>query len=106
MLLCEDSIYVAEYLQDGYTVNSRKLIIKNPYGFATYQLSEAYYDCGLINRIKHYSQYMAIVKLFSLDKKKLNKYNKTPAIIKVLSGLFLAHYISLYKKIKDEFNGV
>lgn len=105
MLLCEDSIYVAEYLPDGYTVNSKKLIVKNPYGSAVYQLSEAYYDYGLVNRIKHHSQYMALVKLFSLDKKKLIKYNKTSAMVKILSWFFIVHYISLYKKIKNEFGG-
>lgn len=106
MLLCEDTIYVADYLQDGYTLNSKKLTISNPYGAAVCHLSEAYYNCGLINRIKHHSQYMALVKLFSLDKKKLRQYNKTPVIIKIFSGLFVKHYITLYKKIKSEDGGV
>lgn len=106
MLLCEDAIYVGDYLQDGYTLNSKKLTITNPYGSAVHHLSEAYYGRGLINRIKHHSQYVALVKLFSLDKKKLIKYNKTPIMIKIMSGFLFVHYISLYKQLKNEYGGV
>ena len=97
--------FVSVFTVSNLFILAKKLIVKNPYGSAVYQLSEAYYDYGLVNRIKHHSQYMALVKLFSLDKKKLIKYNKTSAMVKILSWFFIVHYISLYKKIKNEFGG-
>jgi glycosyltransferase involved in cell wall biosynthesis len=103
MLLREEAIYVCEYLEDGYTKNARRLTAKNPYGSALAQLSEAYYAYGIINRVKHYAQYLSLVKVYDLDKGVLITYDKASFITKALSRLILWHYIPLYKKLKEEF---
>lgn len=99
MLLCEDSIYVAEYLSDGYTKNSKKLVVSNPYGTAVDCLFEAYHHVKLLQKMKNYAQYLAIVKVFKLDKNLIKKYNRSNIFIKGFARVLLIHYIRLYKKI-------
>ena len=103
MLLCENAIYICEYLEDGYTKNARKLTANNPYGSAYAQLSEAHYDYGVIKKAKHYSQYLALIRVYSLDRSRLVSCNKVSLPVKALAILFLYHYIALYKKLKEEF---
>lgn len=102
MLLCEEGIYVSEYLEDGYTANGAKLTMKNPYGFAVDCLSEAYYVNRLPYQIKKYAQYLGAVNFFRLDKKRLNDYNKTKIMIRILAVFLLPHYIRHFKKLERE----
>lgn len=100
MLLCEDKIYVCDYLKDGYTKNANKLIIDNPYGSATFFLSESIYANKLLVKSKNYAQFKTMVKMFKLKKEKFNI--KPNIFIRILGGIFENHYFKLYNKITNE----
>lgn len=96
MLLCEDEIYISDYLSDGYTKNAVKLAINNPYGSAMAFLSESIYGNKIIYRSKNYAEYLAFIDLFHLDETRLNKYTKPNRLIHILGHLCSPHYKQLY----------
>lgn len=105
MLLFEDGLYVCEYLPDGYTSNTDKLMIKNPKGTALACLSEAYYSDNLVYRVKNYAQSLALSNLFSFSMNKANVYNyKISFYIKMLAWIFKGHYIKLFEGIKKKYD--
>lgn len=99
MILKEDVIYVSDYLEDGYTKNSNRLIYNNPYGVAYGCLSECRYNPRFIVRLKNYAMYRGILITFKIDKTKLKEYNKTTLIEKMISIMFVPHYIKLLRGI-------
>ena len=102
MLLCEEGIYVSEYLEDGYTVNASRLTMNNPYGFAVDCLSEAYYVNRFFYQLKKYAQYLAAVSYFELDKGKLAEYNKTKGLVKLFAIVFCPHYKRRFKMLDEK----
>jgi glycosyltransferase involved in cell wall biosynthesis len=101
MLLCEDPIYVCEYLADGYTKNAVKLTLNNPYGSSFAFLSESIHANNLLQKAKNYAQYLALIRIFSLNCRKFPKIQKPSIQVKILGLLFSSHYIRLYKRILD-----
>ena len=72
MLLCNERIYLFEYLEDGLSSNYKKNIVNSPYGNAYDHLSESYYGKKYIYRSLHYSAFIAICHIFGLTKSLLN----------------------------------
>lgn len=103
MVLFEDPIYVCEYLPDGYSQNIDRLTISNPYGSATLYLSEAVYGEKMLYKIKNYSQYLALVDLFSLDKNRIYAGKKPCFFICIGGKLIKTHYIKLFRKMKKQY---
>jgi len=103
MALFEDAIYICEYLPDGYTSNTEKLTIKNPYGSAVANLFEAAYAENLLYKIKNYSQYLALIRVFKLDKKRLSSFCKPNFIIRFAGHIILSHYIKLFERLRLKY---
>lgn len=103
MALFEDPIYICEYLPDGYTQNTDRLTIRNPYGSATANLSEAVYGEKLIYKIKNYSQYLALSELFDLDKKRISVGKKPGFFIRILAWIVKKHYVDLFERMKKTY---
>ncbi len=97
MYLCEDRIYVSEYLPDGYTANANRLAVSNPYGSAYAFLSEAHYSLKNLDKVKNYAQYLAFMEIFNLQMpKKENCFTLSRTTCfggKLLKG----HYVRLYR---------
>ena len=98
MILCEEEICICDYLPDGYTKNLDSLISNNPYGHAVGILSDSLYTSRFINKIKKYSEYKGIKKVYNLSDDYLQKYDNTCGFIKFLSIFFVPHYVILYGK--------
>ena len=98
----DDVIYEYEYQDTGYSKNSNRLISKNPYGTAVGYLSEAKYATKCLQRMKAYAEYLAICKVFGLDR------NRVEYEIQVgnhfveykLAWLLMRHYEALFAQIK------
>ena len=105
MVLCEDEIYIAEYLSDGYTKNVERLLLRNPYGTAVDCLFESCYEHGLLKKIKYYAQYLALIKVFGLSKNVFYKYKRCSVIVRMAARILIRRYIKLYGQ-KREKHGV
>lgn len=103
MALFEDAIYVCEYLPDGYTSNTEQLLIKNPYGSALDFLSESQYGVKFVYKMKCYSQYLALIRIFSLNKSRLQIVNKPNLLVRFVAWLVFPHYMSLFKKVRKRY---
>ena len=103
MVLCEDKIYLCEYMPDGYTQNTDKLMIKNPMGTATMCLSEAYYGSDIIYKAKNYSQYLALIQLFSLDSRRIRICPKPKLYIRIMGWILKEHYIRFFGRMKAKY---
>lgn len=101
MAICNESIYVSEYLDDGYTKNASIIRIRNPKGTALDFYLEACYGKRIIYRLKCCSQYLAFLYLFDIDKFDYN--DKIPKSIIRLSYFFVPHYYTLYKKLVKKY---
>ena len=101
MLLCDEAIYTAEYLPDGYTKNIQKLIANNPQGVAVDCLFESFYHTRVLERLKGYAQYRAVVNTFKLKKETFKKYNKASFLVKAGAWLLMPHYLRLYKRLGE-----
>lgn len=102
MLLCEEQIYISEYLADGYTKNSARLMLCNPYGYSVDCLSEAYNNPHFIYKAKKYAQYLAAVSFFKLKKDVLREYDRCTFFTKLAAILLKAHYTRLFKEAKNK----
>lgn len=103
MALFNEGIYLFEYLPDGYTSNTERLLINNPYGTALANLYEAYYGNKCIYRAKNYSQYLALVDLFELDRGKINGPGKQSVVIRIAGRMLKAHYIKLFDRYRKDY---
>ena len=103
MALFEEGIYVCEYLPDGYTSNFERVLVKNPCGSALFYLQEAIYGSDLLQKVKGFSQYKALVYLFGLDEKTFGSISRPNAIIRMGATLLLPHYLKLFKILREKY---
>lgn len=103
MVLFEDPIYICEYLEDGYTYNTERLMISNPYGSATANLSEAVYGKKLLYRVKNYAQYLAFLHLFQMDRKRIDIGKIPGAFIRIAAYGIRSHYVRLFERIRSKY---
>ena len=98
MLLFEDGIYYSEYLEDGYTKNASKLLMKNPYGSAYGFLSESLHNSKFKKKVKNYAQFLSFVKLFDLDTNIFYKLDRPGAIVRLCGRCVRTHYDISFSK--------
>lgn len=101
MLWIDKTIYIFEYQEDGYTNNSKQIIVNNPYGAAYGYLSESVYATKALDRIKNYAEYKAICRIFKLDTSLFpNIY--VGIIERVASLAMMKHYYHIFQTLKEE----
>ena len=100
MAICDDYIYVSEYLDDGYTKNANRLKTSNPKGAALDFYLETIYGKNTKYRIKCYSQFLTFSLLFNINRMDCS-LGEVPILIKIVSFLLIPHYYFIYKKILD-----
>lgn len=103
MCWIDDVIYRYEYQETGYSKNSNRLIANNPYGAAAGYFSEAQYATKILQRVKAYSEYLAISDVFDLKKVIIEKtgHRKVNLVEKALARVFINHYKSLFIQIQN-----
>lgn len=68
MYITDEAFYVAEYLQDGYTLNMHEVLNKNPYGFQAYIIQRLKLDKKIKYIIEDTWQYIAIKEKIGDDR--------------------------------------
>lgn len=103
MCWIDDVIYRYEYQETGYSKNSNRLIANNPYGAAAGYFSEAQYATKILQRVKAYSEYLAISDVFDLKKVTIEKtgHRKVNLLEKALARVLINHYKSLFIQIQN-----
>lgn len=98
----DDVIYEYEYQDSGYSRNSNRLIANNPYGAAVGYLSEAKYATKCLQKAKSYAEYLAICKVFGLEKTKVEHEIQMEYyfVEHKLANLLMRHYEKLFLQIK------
>ena len=100
----KNKIYISDYQVDGYTKNVQKIYRICPYGMAISNLSQSSnYYYSLKKRMIAYARHMAIIKVFSLDIRKLNFQYEIKWYVKMLSVfIFPILFIHNKRKIKEQ----
>lgn len=101
MVWIEKTIYSYEYQIGGYSSNRNRIIAKNPNGTACSYISDAHFAKSLIQRIKHYSMFLSICRVFKLDEKELKTY-KVKLNVSLPAILLIPHYDRIFKRIKQQ----
>ena len=99
MVWVDEVIYIFEYQQTGYTLNSSKLLLKNPRGVAMGYLSNAIYGTKIIDRAKAYAAFIAMKKVFKITSRQYCD-SIIPKSIKLIGTLLKNHYKKLFKNLK------
>ena len=74
LLLLDDIIYICEYLKDGYTLNTIKLLKKNHYSYMTMKLQSSRISKRMVYKVKHMGGYIAMGLCIG-EKKLIKKSN-------------------------------
>lgn len=95
MMLMNKIIYICNYLNDGYTKNTIKLLKENPYSYMIMKLQSSRISKNIIYKIKHMAGYIAM-GIFVNEKKLIKKSNNyILAMISFPLGLLI--YIIRFK---------
>lgn len=96
MKIINDTLYICEYLKDGYTATMRKVIKNNPKGYEAYIVQRIDFDDCIKERFFDSIRYICI-KFIQGEKKISNSRHKLYSLLALLPGYIL--YIKEYKKI-------
>lgn len=103
MVYVDDTIYVFEYQESGYTMNSDRLLAKNPKGAAMGFLSDAVYGINLLDMAKAYASFSSIKKVFGIGKETYPK-SVVKTTVKIVATLLKPHYNKLFQRINLQYN--
>ena len=103
MVYVDEAIYIFEYQESGYTMNSNKLLAKNPKGAAMGFLSDAVYGTNFIDMTKAYASFLSVKKTFGIYNKIYPKYS-VKASVRIMAVLLKPHYNRLFRKINLRYN--
>ncbi len=103
MVYVDEAIYVFEYQESGYTMNSNKLLAKNPRGAAMGFLSDAVYGTNFIDMSKAYAAFSSVKKIFGIRDEIYPKYS-VKASVRIMAVLLKPHYNKLFRKINSRYN--
>ena len=92
----KDGVYVCEYLNDGYTNNSTKLISNNPKGYILAAEQELYIAKSLRGKLRAYAK-VVLGNWLANNKKFIKKYDNKFLIILSMPMAY-AIYLKKYKK--------
>lgn len=101
MAIADKGIYVAEYLPDGYSGNIESVRARNPYGTALDYLSEACCSCSYVDKAKYYAQFISYCRIFSLDKRQFEKYEKPRTGVRIAGKLLSPHYDRIFVRHRE-----
>lgn len=97
--LISEIIYLAEYMNDGYTNQGNKLKLNNPKGYAYYLKQRSMIVNNYKLKIKYISEYYGWVKINRLNHDDF-KTISIPVALGILGKILSHHYIKLYSKLK------
>lgn len=103
MVYVDEAIYVFEYQESGYTMNSNKLLAKNPKGAAMGFLSDAVYGTNFIDMSKAYAAFSSVKKTFGICGEIYPKCS-VKASVRIMAVLLKPHYNKLFRKINLRYN--
>ncbi len=103
MVYIDDAIYIFEYQETGYTMNSNRLLAKNPKGTAMGFLSDAIYGINLLDKAKAYASFSSVKKIFRIPDE-IYLESGVKATVKITAALLKPHYNKLFKKINLKYN--
>lgn len=96
MLLMDKIIYICEYLDDGYTKNTIKILKKSPYSYMVMKLQSSKVSKKILYKIKHMAGYIAM-GIYVKDKELIKKSNN-PILAIISAPLGLLIYIIRFKE--------
>lgn len=103
MVYIDEAIYIFEYQESGYTMNSNKLLARNPKGAAMGFLSDAVYGTNFIDMAKAYASFSSVKKTFGICGEIYPKYS-VKASVRIMAVLLKLHYNRLFRKINLRYN--
>lgn len=103
MVYIDDAIYIFEYQESGYTMNSNRLLAKNPKGAAMGFLSDAIYGINLLDKAKAYASFSSIKKVFGIPDENYLE-SEVKATVRIAAALLKPHYNKLFEKINMQYN--
>ncbi len=103
MVYVDDTIYVFEYQESGYTMNSNRLLARNPKGAAMGFLSDAVYGINWLDMAKAYASFFSIKKVFGIRKETYPKC-VVKTTVKILAAFLKPHYNRLFQQINLQYN--
>lgn len=103
MVYADEAIYVFEYQESGYTMNSNKFLANNPKGAAMGFLSDAVYGTNFIDMSKAYAAFSSVKKIFGIRDEIYPKYF-VKASVRIMAVLLKPHYNKLFRKIDSRYN--
>ena len=103
MVYVDEAIYVFEYQESGYTMNSNKLLAKNPKGAAMGFLSDAVYGTNFIDMSKAYAAFSSVKKTFGICGEIYPKCSVKTSV-RIMAVLLKPHYNKLFRKINLRYN--
>lgn len=103
MVYIDEAIYIFEYQESGYTMNSNKLLARNPKGAAMGFLSDAVYGTNFIDMAKAYASFSSVKKIFGICGEIYPKYF-VKASVRIMAVLLKPHYNRLFQKINLRYN--
>ena len=98
MVLMNKIIYICNYLNDGYTKNTIKLLKKNPYSYMMMKLQSSRISKNIIYKIKHMAGYIAM-GIYIKEIKIVQKSNN-PILTIVSFPIGLIVYLIRFKEKK------
>lgn len=103
MRYVDEAIYIFEYQESGYTMNSNRLLAKNPKGAAMGFLSDAIYGAKLFDMAKAYASFFSMKKVFGIENE-VYPQNEVKLIVRIMASLLRAHYNKLFRQIDLQYN--
>lgn len=103
MVYIDKVIYVFEYQETGYTMNSNRLLAKNPIGGAMGYLSDAIYGMKFIDKAKSFGAFLSMKKVFEISDKEYPMYNIS-IFVRFAGYMLKHHYNKLFKRIALRYN--
>ena len=103
MIYFDEAIYIFEYQESGYTMNSNRLLAKNPKGAAMGFLSDAIYGINFLDKAKAYASFLSMKRIFGIPDE-IYPEGGIGAIVKIAGALLKPHYNKLFEQINSQYN--
>lgn len=100
LFLIREGIYICEYLEDGYTMNMRRVIASNPKGMQLFLAQRLKIDTSLKDKILDSIRYIAISRV--IHKNGIVRQSVYPWISVMIYPLGIYMYNVRYKNLRNE----
>ena len=100
LLVVRESVYICEYLNDGYTANMKRTLYKNPQGYFEYIENRLRIDKDIRSRLLDSIRYMAMAIAHKKPRRVRDAVYPLIALLAYLPGYLL--YLRDFKRYKNE----